>query len=272
MMKRLSFHFLFVFLLIPGGAVAFELYRAGARSVALGNTGVAFTGAEALFHNPAGCAGTDKFTFILSSESRFLMKELSVLAAGMIFPTKAGSAGLSHIRFSAGVYHTGRTTVSFSRRFGERISGAVAFNSLSERFPEQERAAPAITAETGIQIRLNSRCIAGVWVFHPVPFKNSTITRPSLTTLLRAGTCWTLNNGICLLDEIGYSPGEKPVISAGVEINLYPGIALRIGWSSRPMNLSGGVGFKLGKMAIDFSFYHHGYLGLTPVAGFTFNP
>ena len=98
MMKTWSFHLLFVFLIIPGGTVAFELYRAGARSAALGNTGVTFTGAESLFHNPAGCAGTDEFTFILSSESRFLMKELSVLAAGMVIPAKAGTAGLSSMK------------------------------------------------------------------------------------------------------------------------------------------------------------------------------
>lgn len=270
-MKRFPFHFLFVFLIIPNSTQALELYRAGARSAALGNTGVTFTGADALFQNPAGIAGTDKFTFLLSSESRFLMKELSVLATGIVVPTKAGTAGFSYIRFRAGVYHISRTTVSFAKHFGERLSVAVAFNSLSERYPEQARASPAITAETGLQFRVNKQLLGGLWVFHPVPDKIIK-NQSSLFTVLRAGTSWSLNSGLNLTEEIRFTQGEKPVISAGLEINLHPEVVFRVGWASQPMSISGGIGIKLGKTALDISFYHHAYLGLTPVAGFTFTP
>jgi len=271
MMKRLSIHFLCVFLIIPCSTIAIELYHAGARSAALGKMGVTFTGADALFQNPAGIAGADKFTFLLSSESRFLIKELSVLASGIVIPAKAGTTGLSYTRFRAGVYNCSRATASFAKRFGERISAAVAFNSISERYPEQARASPVITAETGLQFRMNNQLLAGLWVFHPVPYK-ITLNGSTLKTILRAGTCWSLNNGLNLLEEIGFTPGEKPVISGGLEISLHPEVILRVGWSSQPMAISGGIGFNLGKTTLDVSFYHIGYLGLTPVAGFTFTP
>jgi len=271
MMKKRTFHFLFAFLFIPGCTSAFELYRAGARSAALGNAGITFTGAGSLFLNPAGLAGADRLTFILSSESRFLMKEMSVVAGGMVIPSEAGTAGLSQIVFRAGVYHTGRTTVAFAKRLGERISAAVGFDLLSERFPEQGRASVALTAEAGLQVRCHAQWPAALWVFHPMPFK-ARRGNHSIPSIFRGGTSCRLNKELCLLTEVEYRQGQNPAIMTGLEIMPHPQLVFRAGFSSLPLTISGGAGIKVGKTEIDISFYQHGCLGFTPVAGFTFNP
>jgi len=273
MMKKWTFHFVFAFLFFPGGTIAFELYRTGARSAALGNASVALTGSESLFHNPAGLAGADQLSFVLCSESRFLMKEMSVLAAGMVIPFREGSAGLSQILFRAGVYRSGRTTAAFARPLGDRVSAAVAFDCLSERFPEQERASLALTAEAGLQVRCNAQWMAALWVFHPISFKPpDSGENHSIPTLFRGGAACRLNKTLNLLTEVEFSPGHSAVVKTGLEIIPHPQLVFRAGFSSLPLTISGGVGIKLGKTEIDISFYQQGALGFTPVAGFTFNP
>jgi hypothetical protein len=274
-MKKWALHFL-IFMLYthsPANAQAFEPQFTGARSAALGYASVALTGVDALFHNQAGIATVKNLSFILSCESRFMLKELSLMAAGMVIPSESGTFGWSYTQLGTGEYRDNNIRLALAKELGQYFSAAVAFDYLSERLPENSRPFSTMTIECGVITGVMGKWSAGVHVFNPVMAKiKLPLGKVEVPWRVRSGFAWYLTPFLMQCNEVDFMPGKPPSLHTGLEFSPYPEISIRAGISGNPPELSGGAGFRMGKFDFDISFIYHVYLGFTPVAGITVQP
>ena len=274
-MKKWALHFLiFMFFIFePVGAKAFENHLPGARSAAMAGATVALPGSEALFQNPSSLSYEEKLSFILSYESRFLMKELSLMAAGIILPTRSGTFGGSYIRFGTGVYQENRIGLVYAKKLGKLISAAVGFDYLSVTLPENSRPFSALTVESGLTAGIPGKYTGALYVFNPVMAK---LKLPGgkvpVPWSVRVGNTWFINNWLLLCSELDFTPKKPAGLHTGLEFNPSPEISVRAGISGCPFQITAGAGFKMGNVVFDIAFSHHGYLGFSPTAGIRFTP
>jgi hypothetical protein len=274
-MKKWALHFLISLLYTQFSANAqlFDNQLIGAKSAALGHASAALPGEEALFHNQAGIAAVKNLSFILSCESRYLIKELSLMAAGVVIPSGSGIFGCSVIRFGTGEYRNNQINLAYAKELGKFVSAAVTFDYLSVRFPENSRPFSAVTVECGVIAGIPGKWNAGVHIFNPVMAKiNLPLGKVAVPWHVRSGFGWYLTPFLMQCNEVDFRPDKPPSLHTGLEFSPYPEISIRAGVSGNPPECSAGAGFRMGKVEFDIAFTYHGYLGFTPLAGITVQP
>lgn len=274
-MKKWALHFLILsfIMVLPYAPSAFENRRNGARSAALSHASVAIPGSEAIWHNTAGISFEQKLTIALSHESRFLLKELSLMAAGFIIPTRSGTFGGSFTRFGTGSYGENRIGIACSKLFGPSLSGSIQFIYLSEKFPENRTSFSAFTFECGILTGDPRKFMAGIYLFNPCMAKMKTFSQEKrIPFTISIGNSWMVAEGLMLCGELEKTLDIPLIVKTGIEYSIRQEVILRAGVSGSPLKFTGGAGWNFKKVHFDIAFSHDLYLGFTPVAGIIFMP
>jgi hypothetical protein len=257
--------------LFPDVTGAVDNKLPGARAISLSSAVVALPGSEGLFHNQAGLAYQNNISVVMSYESEFLLKELSLMAAGIVVPAAPGTFSAVYYRFGSGFYNENKFGLAFSRKFGNIISAALQFDYFSENYPENSSPFAAFTLEGGLIIGNQGKFLAGIHFFNPVMAEmKMPWGKESIPRTVRAGSSWMIAPELIICSEIEKTNKLPMVFKTGVEYNLNQSISIRAGMSCTPLKFTGGAGFHLGKMLFDIAFSYHGNLGFTPSAGLTF--
>jgi hypothetical protein len=274
-MKKWALHFLIFMMpvMFAWTSPAFENRLPGARSAALAHASVALSGSEALFHNPALLIPDEKLLFTFSYESRFLLKELSLMAAGVAFSPAGGTFGATLIQFGTGIYRENKLGLIYAKKLSHHISASVGFDYLAERLPENSKPFSALTVETGLAVHYNEKMTIGINAFNPVMTKLELPGgKVSIPWEIRAGNSWNVTNWLLFCSELNFIGGYKTQIHTGLEFNPCREVSVRLGVSGSPLQISTGAGFKVGRIVFDIAFTQNGNLGFTPVAGIVFIP
>jgi hypothetical protein len=274
-MKKWALHFLIFMMSLMSSFLtrAYENHLSGARSAALANASVALAGSEAVFHNPALLTCEQKLSLTISYESRFLLKELSLMAAGIAIPVHSGSFGGNYVQFGSGAYRENRLSLMYAKKLGKHFSSAIGFDYLSERLPENSKPFSALSVDIGVAAGTPGKLMIGLHIFNPVRVKlelpGGKVTIPSH---IRLGNTWKVTDWLLFCSELDFI-GVKPAgIHTGLEFNPFPEISVRVGVSGCPAQISAGTGFRMGRITFNIAFSHHGNLGFTPTAGISFVP
>jgi hypothetical protein len=274
-MKKWALHFL-IFMLTThpsANAQVFVNQPVGARSAGLGHASAALSGAETLFHNQAGIATVNNISFILSCDSRYLIKELSLMAAGVVIPSASGTFGCSVTRFGTGEFSNNQINLAYAKELGRYVSAAIAFEYLSVRLPENSSPFSAMTFECGVIGGLPGKWKAGVHIFNPIMAKiNLPLGKVAVPWQVRSGIVWFITPLLMQCNEVDFGLSKPATLHAGLEFSPFPEISIRAGIAGNPPELSFGTGLRVGKVDMDISFTYHGYLGFTPVAGIIVQP
>jgi len=264
---------LLVISLFPGRICALDNLHPGARAGSLSGSFAALPGIESLFHNQAGLSYLDRTSCYLTCENRFLLKELSLMAAGIAFPSSRGTFSTSFYRFGSDVYNTCKTGAAFARKFGKSVSGGFQFDLISEKYPENRFPFFAWVAEFGIMAGNPQKFLAGFHFYNPMMARMKTGwgVEP-LPRCMRAGYSWIPGVGVILCGEVEKTNRSKPLYKTGIEFTPHPVLSFRAGVCSRPLKFTGGIGFRQGKVTFDLGFSYHGNLGYSPLAGITITP
>jgi hypothetical protein len=272
-MKKWALHFLIFMmpLMFALASPALENRLPGARSAALAHASVALDGSEAIFHNPSLLNFGHGLFCTLSYESRFLLKELSLMAAGISTSSGYGSFGVTFSQFGTGIYRENKLGLLYAKKLSNRISTSVGFDYLSERLPENSRPFSAVTVEIAAAARINQKITTGILFFNPVMTK---LAIPGENVAIpwefRAGNAWNVTDQLLFCSEMDLIRGNPVRLRTGLELNPCAVISFRLGISGNPLQIAFGAGFKMGCYVFDIAFYQQGNLGFTPVAGFRF--
>ncbi len=241
---------------------------AGARSAALGGSGLNFTDINSIFSNQAGLADLDGLSFTLVGENRFLLSEIRSLSAGAALPSKLGTFGLSLNYYGFDLYNEQRIGLAYARKLMNRLSIGAQFIFLNTNIPDYGNAAN-FTFELGLQAKLSKSLSLGVHTFNPGRVK--LIEDERLPTLLGIGMQYQPSEKLFLIAEVEKDLDYTVRTRFGAEYQLIEQLWLRIGVATQPAEYTFGLGYTLkNSFRIDVSARYHQVLGFSPGIGITY--
>lgn len=228
---------------------SFERTLSDARDSAMGESTVAVKGsALAAFNNPASLTANSSLGAASSYHVPFI-NTVSTLQGTIAVPLgDMGVTGaLSLERFGSGEYSESRVLVSMASQVSPAVDAGISAAYLTrsiDGFSEDS----AIGLDLGIQASLLENLRFGATVRNinsPSIGQGSEKIRPGK----EAGIAWNPSGQILLTSSIEQlTPGSNLKFHYGSEYAVTGNISLRMGFSSDPSVVSGGVGVSLGKL------------------------
>ncbi len=245
----------------------------GARQASLSYATAALTGPRSLFDNPAGIAFSDVFHAAMACESRFLLREFSLMAVGVVLPVGPGAFGFSFSQTGSGIYHERKGALTYATPLGREIAAAVQFDLFAEKFPENRDPCLMVTVETGLVAALSGRLHVGVHLFNPVGARmNTPWGKEKPLQNVRCGTAWQPSPQLLFCAEVAKATRTPVRVKSGIEFSPSPSCAIRCGAATSPLTFSLGTGFPVGKLLFDIAFTTQEVLGFSPSATLSWQP
>ncbi|GJM31972.1 MAG: hypothetical protein DHS20C18_09730 [Saprospiraceae bacterium] len=242
---------------------------AGARSAALGSSGLNFTDINSIFSNQAGLADLESLSFTLVGENRFFLNEIKSLSAGAALPTGVGTFGLSLNYYGFELYNEQRIGLAYARKLMDRLSIGAQFVWLNTNIPEYGNQS-TFTFELGLQAKLSKRLSLGFHTFNPARAK--LVGEERLPTLLALGLQYQPSDKLYLLAEVEKDLDYTVRTRFGAEYQLVEQLWLRLGIATQPVEYSFGLGYTLKSgFRLDASARYHQVLGFSPGIGLTYS-
>ncbi|MDT0630637.1 hypothetical protein [Rubrivirga litoralis] len=253
------------------GRAEAQLAEGGARVLALGRAGVAI-GAEPWGHtNPAALAGLGGPRIGLQASQAFGLGELGLASAVAALPTPLGVVGASgrtygfserrETRVVAGVARGVRLGVG--RRLDVGVSAGVE-SAVTEGF----ESATTVLVGAGLQADLAPGLRAGLAARNLLGLRGddlgaSASTVPGVTV----GVAYRPSPRALLVLDADQDRDLGLSVRAGAEAALARVLVARLGVSTGPVRLAGGVGLSIGALRADVAVERHESLGFTPAIG-----
>ncbi len=252
--------------------ISAENHPSGARALALSNAFISVSDTWSTFHNQAGLAGLESFSAGVFYESRFMVDELSHVAASMALPIKSGTFGFSFSQFGKGNYKEHKLGIAFAKSLAKKITAAVQLDYFSQLFPENEKASGFATFEAGVVYSATNELILGAHIFNPIQGGIKTLEGvQKMPVVFRIGGHYQFPKMVLLIVETEKNFENPILFKTGLEFSPVKNLALRFGVSGKPVSYTAGIGFQTGKTVTDIGFSYHGNLGLTPSVSIQFN-
>jgi hypothetical protein len=236
-----------------------------ARSIALGGSGVAFTGLSSLGNNPAGLAELDAWGAGAQAEQRFLLSELQLLTAAGAVPTASGNFGIQLNYFGFETYNEQKIGITYARKLFDQLYLGAQLGMFNTRIPEYGSRA-LITFDLGLLAPISRELTFGFHLLNPV--RMEIIDGEYLATVLRFGLDYQPAEKIHLLAEVEKDIQQNVRVHTGLEYQIIDPLFLRLGVATEPVSMSFGFGYRLaGGLSIDVAASYHQVLGFTPAFG-----
>ncbi len=236
----------------------------GARTVALGQAGVALPMNTWSLQNPAASAGMEQRVFGIFVTQLFGMSELRLGSAHLGFPTPVGWA-FARVRY-----------VGF-RQYGESHLGVGLAGVPPTGLPlslggyvyvqhqriEGYASRIALGYQIGMQVYLTETLLIGAEARRLTPMSKGSVGDARMQGW-RAGWAYRPVERMWVLVDVVHEPFYPLSLRGGMEVWLFPQLALRGGFTTAPRRMSAGVGLKVEPLAGDFALVLHPFLGWTP--------
>lgn len=156
-------------------------------------------------------------------------------------------------------------SVHYARPLSERLSGGVAVKYIESKI--DNTSATTIAFDLGARYTWKEKLILGASVTNLGRGMQFISTRSDLPTTVRLGASY--RSGIFLFaSEMAYANSGNLESNAGLELQPFEMLSLRLGFRSRGYNeldqgFTGGLGFKMGTLHVDYAYVPFGVLGNT---------
>lgn len=238
----------------------------GARAAALGH---AFTGVRgdfwALYHNPAGIAGTEAIQLGLHVERRFLLEELNYGSAGVVAPFAENQAiGLQVGSFGFDAYRENQLALSYGITLLDRISMGVRANYAGINISDQG-ATETYFVDVGINTAINDQLSLGFQAYNVNQAKLPTQAfEEPLPQVFSLGLAYEPSEKVLLVADVHKDLDFATSYRGGVEYQAADFFLFRLGISNEPLTWNAGFGLVFGGYTLDAAFGFHERLGYTP--------
>lgn len=234
-----------------------------ARTNALGNASTYCGSANSVFSNAASLSWVEHSTFILVSENKFLLKELSGAGAGFVLPMKNGAFGMN-VNYN-GFNNFNRTLagISYSQKINNNISAGVKADYLQTSVAEYGNHS-TLTGEFSLSIKVIKDLAIGMNVFNPFMAGGGYYADEKTPTEFSLGANYQISDGVLLLAEECKELNTPARFRGGVEYKPAKKIFVRGGISTQPFEYGFGAGFELKNISVDVASAYHAQLGYSP--------
>lgn len=231
----------------------------------MGQTGLTFQDANAIFTNQAGLGYIDRASVTAFGEQRFALQELGQYAFGLALPTNSGTFGLSISHFGFEGYNEQRAGLAYGRKLAERFALGAQIIVLNTQIPEYGRRT-VLTFELGAIVELLPELQFGVHLYSPIRVEQA--NGDYLPSILKVGVQYQPSAQIRLLAEVEKDIAYPVRTKVGLEYQVAEPFWLRVGAGTQPAGVSFGVGYEVAdRLRFDVATNYHQLLGFTPAGG-----
>ena len=236
----------------------------GSISNGLAGTGVTLDGIDAIFNNQAGLASIDSFSFIISSESRFTIQDLTIIGAGVSIPVGAnGVFGLSASNSGLSDYKEQKIGLAYARSLFSNFDIGVQFDLLNVSILNFGNRTTG-TFELGFMADIGKQFTISGHIFSPVTIA-ITEEDNDVNSRLRIGGTFAPSEKVKVHLELDKWYQNALSVRGGFEYMATPNIGIRLGMSSQPVLYSIGVSYNVfNNFSMDGAYATHPNLGGTP--------
>lgn len=255
-------------------AFAYDILQpVGGRAAAMGRTAVASRGLWALQNNPAGMANLDQFSFGLSYENHWMLKETAFKSAALAIPVKFGCLGVSFNQFGSSKYSENKFGLAYAKDFGPYLQIGLQLDYLMLSIGNDYDKQSAVTFELGIQSQVTEKLRLGTYIFNPVHIAlRQSINQEKLPIVFRFGATYQFTKDFVGQCEIEKNTDYEGVsLRGGLEYEALKDFYLRAGVQTNPGLLSFGLGYEIRFARIDVAAQLHEILGNTIQVGMVFS-
>ncbi|MBQ9638251.1 MAG: hypothetical protein IJV22_01670 [Bacteroidales bacterium] len=238
-----------------------EWLPVGARSVALGGCSLALSDLWSASENVVALADASHVAAGVAVRSNYLLPNLSQMALSMVVPTgRDFGLGLSYLHAGLDAYSRGRAVLGAAHRLGQRWTVAASYYYDYEHFVD-------VVYETqrhhgvGVSMRFSPSHEWGATIRWRLPLRNEAVSQ----SVLDAAVNYRLLPRLLLVAQADYASRFGVALRTGVEYTGLSPLALRVGYSSNPSQLSFGLGYKATHFVVDVAALYHTVLGVTPL-------
>lgn len=242
-------------------------YLTGARSSAMGNTGVMCTDLWSVSHNQAGLGFYSHLAAGFHYENRFVIPEFSLGSLAFTMPTHSGTFGLSYSYFGYSAYHESKTGLAFGKSLNKWFSAGIQFNYLNTYIADETGNIHGMTIEAGIIAKPIPNLCIGMHIYNPTVSSFYGLSEKEIIPVIFSlGAGYTYDDklfiGIEAVKNMEMAPAS---FKAGCEYNIKHHIYVRTGVIINDLiSHSFGLGFAMKKIMVDVAFSHQQILGYTP--------
>lgn len=269
MIQRILFTFLilstaFVLLLFPANTQAQNTM--GAKSVAMGQTGVAMPGnAWSAFSNIA-LMPTDANHVSFYGFRYIGISEITDMATTMNYQTSWGTLGGGIHRFGFNLFNENRFLLGYKNSLGNfHYGGSVSYTHIFQGGGYGSAGA------MGIDFGLAAEVIDGLWF----GARATNVNQPSygdtdedLPRELAAGLSYQLSEQALVTTEVVKDVMFPTSFRTGLEFELVTSLFARVGLTTNPETYSFGFGYMASNWTVNFALQQHNPLGLSPALDF----
>ena len=248
-----------------------DLFSSGARIQSLGGASVGFSGIWSANGNQAGLAQIRRLEIGGSFQNRFLINELSSRSLLFIFPVQSSVFGVSVSQFGENPFRQEKIGLTYARPITPKLNFGVRYNYYRLFLPEDNRSAGSSGIELGIQYLLSRQLILGIHILNPyetgIATMSGTYRYPGRLNL---GVLIHLSDSFSFSSELENDMKRQLILRTGMEYTILEKLFLRAGFSGKPYELSGGMGFQVKKLIIDLASSYNQDLGNSPSVSFQY--
>ncbi len=260
----------FFFLLFMGACVHLfaqkgSSHSLGAKSLGMGGTGVADNSIDGILYNQASLADLEQTSFILATERKFNLADLTGVSVGIGLPLKrSGSFGIVLSNYGNDVYSEQKVGLAYGRKLAKKTNIGAQIDVLNHSITSFGNAAVA-TFEAGLTSGIIKNVQLGFHVFSPAQI--SITQDENVLTRFRLGLRYTPSMKVILAAEVDQFIDQRPSFRGGVSYAILDNLMLRVGYNTsvNEGSYSFGAGYIWKDIFnIDMAFVVHESLGITP--------
>jgi hypothetical protein len=257
------------YLLLPSFALANEPDKTiGARGAGLSNSTIALVDPWSIFSNQAGLGWQRDFWVGIHHENRYFVKELNNSSLSGCFPVKPGTFGVAITHFGYKLYSQSQFGLSYGMMLSKNIAAGVGINYHSVRFSSGYGSASCVTAEGGIIYQPFEKIAIGAHVFNPS--KSSLGSSQNISTSFGIGLAYRPAEAILITLQGDDNSSSSPAFRTGIEYSPAKRLSIRTGFSSNPVAMAFGLGWKVKSIIFDLAFSYHEVLGYSPFVSLSY--
>lgn len=268
-------HFLLLLFLVCTGGLAQNGLQAqdglfpafDIRSRLMGGTGLAASGIDALWTNPAGLSGAEskKIQAGATAEQRFGLSELSMANIGAAYGVGAGGFGIQLGSFGFATYQETRVGLAYGRKLTDKFSIGADFAGFATS-TEGYASTFDVTFGLGMQLEIIPELHVGARIFSP--FRTERLPDEYLPQLLALGLSYRPSEKVILNAEVHQDTDHPLRIRAGVEYLPADELSIRFGVATEASELSFGLGYEVIEgLDLSAGAVYHEVLGVWPGVG-----
>lgn len=233
----------------------------GASSAAMANSGVVESNIWSVYHNQAGLANLESFSFGLHFDNKYGVKELSHSAIAVAAPTDKGTFGLSLSYFGYSKYNEKKIALAYAKKLFDKVSAGIQLDYFNTSIYGDYGTGGVFTAEIGLLFEPVKNLLIGVHAFNPVRTTYNTFDEEALSTTLKLGVGYYFSEKVLFTVELESDLENTTNFKTAIEYMPMEKLFFRAGINTKPVSYHFGVGYQFYQIITDLAFSHHEILG-----------